>query len=247
MARNGGTSNADEGSGVSVDGFKLAGTLARSARHLHAHEDPEETLRAVVAAAVAIIPGAEDASIGLVTNRTHLHTEASSSQFATVLDELEEQTGEGPCLSAAYEHHSVLVDDTASEDRWPRFSARAGDAGAGSMLAVQLFVDGDNLGALNLYARRPHAFDSESVHVAELFASHAATAYSSARRQSHLLRATSTREIIGQAQGILIERHKVTADQAFSMLVAASQSSNVKLRDVADALVRTGVLGAVRT
>lgn len=246
MAGNSGTSDAHEDSSVTVDGLGLAGKLAQSARQLHAQEDPDETLRAVVAAAVAIIPGAEDASIGLVANRTHLHTEASSSEFATLLDQLEEQCGEGPCLSAAYEHHSVLVDDTASEGRWPRFSARAGDAGAGSMLAVQLFVDGDSLGALNLYARRSHAFDLESVHVAELFASHAATAYSAARRHSHLLRATGTREIIGQAQGILIERHKITADQAFGMLVAASQSSNVKLREVADTLVRTGVLGPAR-
>lgn len=224
-------------------GGDLAERLAESARHLHAQDDPEGTLRAVVAAAVAIIPGAEEASITVVAGRRRLHTEAASSRFAALLDALEEHTGEGPCLDAMYEQHTVRVDDTASESRWPSFSARACEAGAASMLALQLFVDEDSLGALNLYAGRPRAFDEESEHVGQLFASHAAIAYGAARKRSQLLRAVTTRELIGQAQGILIERHKVSADQAFAMLVAASQSLNIKLREVADTLVRTGALG----
>jgi transcriptional regulator with GAF, ATPase, and Fis domain len=223
-------------------GGDLAVRLTESARSLHQQRDPDETMRAVVAAAVALIPGAEEGSISVVVGRQRLHSEASTSEFANTLDQLQEATGEGPCLDAVYEQHTVRVDDTSSERRWPRFSAQACEAGAGSMLALQLFVEGDNLGALNLYARQVDAFDEESEHVGQLFASHAAMAYSTARRQSQLLRAVTTREVIGQAQGILMERHRITPDRAFAMLVNASQRANVKLRDIADTLVRTGVV-----
>lgn len=110
------------------------------------------------------------------------------------------------------------------------------------MLAFQLYVDGDNLGALNLYARSAGAFDDESEHVGQLFAAHAALAYEGARKQAGLARSVASRQVIGQAQGILMERHKVTADQAFAMLVRVSQYSNTKLRDIAEQLIRSGVL-----
>jgi hypothetical protein len=110
------------------------------------------------------------------------------------------------------------------------------------MLSFQLYVEGDNLGALNLYSRTPVAFDDESEHVGLLFASHAAIAYDAVRQQTGLARSVATRQLIGQAQGILMERHKITADQAFGLLVRASQHRNTKLRDVADALVHSGEL-----
>ena len=110
------------------------------------------------------------------------------------------------------------------------------------MLSLQLFVEGDDLGALNLYNSEPGAFDKESEHVGLLFASHAAVAYAGSQKKSGLVRAVETRQLIGQAQGILMERKKITADEAFALLVAASQSTNVKLREVADALVRSGEL-----
>lgn len=218
----------------------LAVRLSESAREMQHHEDPDETLRAVVAAAVALIPGADEGSITVITGRRQVQSEAASSELASSVDALQQELGEGPCLDAVYDQESVCVSDTATDQRWPTFAVRAREAGAASLLALQLFVDGDSLGALNLYGRRPGAFDEESEHVGSLFAAHAAIAYSAARRESELRRAVSTRELIGQAQGILMERHRITADQAFAMLVAASQQVNVKLREVADALVHTG-------
>lgn len=237
MARDANTSE-DSNEASAGKSAQHGGLTGRS----HGHHEPEQMLRAVVAAAVGLIPGADEGSISVVAARKRLQSEAASSEFASTIDKLQEKAGEGPCLDAVYEQRTVRVDDIATEQRWPRFSADASAAGAASMLALQIFVDGDNLGALNLYSRRAEAFDDESEHIGELFASHAAAAYVAIRRNAQLLRAVTTREIIGQAQGILIERHKITADQAFSMLVTASQNANIKLRDVAETLVRTGVL-----
>lgn len=230
--------------GGSGGGDDLAVRLSESAREMQHHDDPDETLRAVVAAAVALIPGADEGSISVISGRQQVQSEAASSELARTVDALQQELGEGPCLDAVYEQESVCVSDTSTDQRWPTFSVRAHEAGAGSLLALQLFVDGDSLGALNLYSREPGAFDDESEHVGALFAAHAPIAFSAARRESQLRRAVSTRELIGQAQGILIERHKISADQAFAMLVAVSQQANVKLRDVADALVHTGLMPA---
>jgi GAF domain-containing protein len=111
------------------------------------------------------------------------------------------------------------------------------------MLSFQLYVEQDNLGALNLYAHDTDAFTDESEQVGLLFASHAAVAMADAQTQQHLTRAIAVRDLIGQAKGILMERHKLTGDQAFTLLVRASQNSNTKLNEVARYLVETGELG----
>ena len=228
----------DSGSAIGRD--DLAVRLSRSARDMQQEDDPAATLAAVVAAAVQLVPGADQGSISAVTGRRHITNEAASGELPRRVDALQQETGEGPCLAAAYEQQTVRVDDMATEPRWPTFARRAAEAGAGSMLSLQLFVSGDNLGALNLYGE-PGAFDDESEHVGLLFASHAAIAYSAARRESQLLRAVGTRELIGQAQGILMERHKIPAHEAFARLITASQDRNVKLREIAESLIETGM------
>ncbi|MGH3539630.1 MAG: ANTAR domain-containing protein [Pseudonocardiaceae bacterium] len=145
-------------------------------------------------------------------------------------------------MDAIYVEQTVRVSDTASEDRWPEFAKRAAQLGVGSMLSFQLYVVGDNLGALNLYNREPDAFDDESEHVGLLFASHAAVAMAGAQRNEQLIRAIGTRDLIGQAKGILMERHKLTAEQAFMLLVRASQATHTKLRDIAEQLTTVGQL-----
>ena len=129
-----------------------------------------------------------------------------------------------------------------AEDRWPKFSAGALELGAVSMLAFQLYVDGDNLGALNLYGRKANSFDDESEYVGLLFASHAAIAFAGAEKVRHLNVALVRRDLIGQAKGILMERFKITAEQAFRTLVRVSQDNNRKLFDVAEELSQTGRL-----
>jgi len=145
-------------------------------------------------------------------------------------------------MDAVYEQETVRVADMATEPRWPQFTQRALAAGAAGMLSMQLYVEGDNLGALNLFARKAGAFNDESEHVGLLFAAHAAVAYAGAQQQAKTTRAVATRQLIGQAQGILMERHKLTGDQAFALLVRASQRTNTALRHLAERLVHSGNL-----
>ena len=224
---------------------ELAVQFSECARSVQQVETPQETLVAVVRAAVELVPGCDEGSISVVLGRRKVTSEAASGDLPRAVDALQEGLGEGPCLDAAYEHETVRVPDLANDTRWPRFSAAAAEAGALGMLSFQLYVEGDDLGALNLFARRAFAFDDESEHVGLLFAAHAAVAYSAARQRASLTRTVVTRQLIGQAQGILMERHKVTPEQAFSMLVRVSQHRNGKLRDVAEQLVLRGHLDGV--
>lgn len=211
-------------------------TFARAANDL----DPYATLVEVVLAAVALVPGCDEASISVVLGRRKVTSEAASGDLPRAVDALQERLQEGPCLDAAYLHTTVLVADMATETRWPRFSRGALAAGAAGMLSLQLYVKGDDLGALNLFSRRAGAFTDESEHVGLMLAAHAAVAYSAARREERMTRGLLTQQVIGQAQGILMERHKLTGDRAFALLVRASQHENVKLRDLAAQLVRSG-------
>jgi len=101
--------------------------------------------------------------------------------------------------------------------------ARAAEIGAASMLGIQLWVEGDNLAALNLYSRRVDTLDDDSEQIGLLFASHAAVAFASVQDMNHMRTALATRDLIGQAKGILMERYQVTGDQAFQMLGQGQQ------------------------
>jgi GAF domain-containing protein len=235
---------SDEDTGTSTGQDRLAEQLSALARSLEMQADLQATLDTVVRAAVGTVPGAAEASISEVQHRRDVKTLAATGELSRAVDHAQYDFGEGPCLDSLYDHRTVRLSDLNTEQRWPQFVVRARELGVGSMLAVQLFVDGENLGALNLLSRHPHAFDDESEHVALLFASHAAVAMSGERARSHLRAAVSTREVIGQAQGILMERFKITGEMAFQILMLASQDSNRKLRDIADELVSTGELPA---
>ncbi len=173
--------------------------------------DPQRTLVEVVQAALELVPGCDEGSISVVVGRRQVTSQAASGQLPQVVDALQERFG-GSCLDAVYEQETVRVPDMASERRWPRFTQAALEAGAAGMLSFQLYVEGDNLGALNLFSRHAGAFDDESEHVGLLFAAHAAVAYAAAQQQDQLRRRVATRQLIGQAQGILMERHKLTDD-----------------------------------
>lgn len=225
---------------------ELAGAFADFARSAHQAEDPSATLVAIVRAAVELIPGCDDGSISVVLGRQTVSSQAASSGLASAVDRIQESTGQGPCLDAAYEHETVRVSDMATETRWPVFAPLALSAGAAGMLSCQMFVEGDDLGALNLFSRTAGALNEESEHIGLMFAAHAAVAFSAARQKDGAARSVATRQLIGRAEGILMERHKVTAEQAFQMLVRVSQHRNTKLRDIAEGLVLSGKLGDAR-
>jgi transcriptional regulator with GAF, ATPase, and Fis domain len=220
----------------------LASRLGALARALQQESDSESILVTMVRGAIDLIPGVDQGSISVVHGRTNIGSRAASSALAEEVDALQGETGQGPCLDAMFEHRTVCVADMATETRWPRFARRAAEAGAGGMLCFQLWVEGDNLGALNLYAARAGTFTRESVHVGLLVAAHAAIAFAEATKVEQLNEALITRDLIGQAKGILMERFKVTPEQAFAILDRSSSNTNVKLHDVAARLVRTGDL-----
>jgi GAF domain-containing protein len=219
----------------------VAGLLGRIARDLEAETTLDETLRTLVVAAVETIPGADAGGITEVHRRgQQVEVRHATEQFVSDLDTAQEDLGQGPCLDSAYRHRTVRVNDFETEERWPAFAARALAQDVRSMLSIQLYVQDDDLGALNLYSRESKAFDDESEQVGLLFATHAAIAIAGARREQQLRVAISSRDIIGQAKGILMERFKITADQAFMVMTKASSEANIKLRHLAENIAESG-------
>jgi hypothetical protein len=222
----------------------LAQVLADLARTMQRQNDAASVMQIIVDTAAGTVPGAEEASISLVHNRRRVVSAAATSERARRFDDLQQETHQGPCLDAMYEHETVRVDDLATDARWPELSRSAGaELGMASMLCFQLFVHGGDLGALNLLARPPRAFTDESERVGLLFASHAAIAVADAQDLDHVSTALGSRDVIGQAKGILMERYKITPEMAFALLAKTSQDTNRKLHDVATELARTGALG----
>jgi GAF domain-containing protein len=219
---------------------EVMGQVARALQREHG--DVEATLAAITRAAVGNVPGADECAVTLVTGRRRGTSRAATAELARAVDEVQERLGEGPCLSAVYEQATVRLDDLQHEHRWPRFAAAVAGLGMRSMLSFQLFVTGGNLGALNLYSRQAYAFGEESETIGLVFASHAAIALAGAQQEERMRTAMGTRELIGQAQGILMERFRITADAAFQVLVRASSHTNRKVADIAEELVSTGVL-----
>lgn len=229
------------GSGGQSPDAGLARDLSELAREMQAETTVEALLERITAAAVYEVDGAEHAGISEADGK-HVHTRASTHELVTTIDDLQYRIEDGPCLTSLREQVTVRSDDLAAEDRWPRFAPAASGAGVRSMLSVQLFVDGDNLGVLNLYNTKPNAFDETSENAAMLLAAHAAVAWKGARVEGNLRTALETRDVIGQAKGILMERFKIDAAAAFDLLILASQRTNIKVRDVADQLATTGEL-----
>ena len=220
--------------------------MSRVARLLQEeHGDVEDTLQAIAASAVRTVPHAEDCGISYVMGRREVRPRASTSELPSAVDELQGRLGQGPCLDAIWEQQVVRVGDVAADGRWPRFSEAAAALGVRSMLCFRLFVVEDRLGALNMYSREPQAFGGDAEEIGLVFASHAAVALAGAEHEERLRTGMSHRDVIGQAKGILMERHKITADQAFGVLVRVSQETNRRLFDIAVEMTHTGSLPQV--
>ena len=219
----------------------LAETLAEVARALGAERSVQGTLEKIVELAVATIDGCDHAGLTLV-EAGEMSAPATTDDIPGKVDAVQYETGEGPCLDAVRQHDVFQTDDLTQEERWPNFSRRAAEeTGVISVLSFRLFIEEDTMGALNLYSKQEAAFDADDRAVGSIFAAHAAVALSAARKQAHLEQAVRTRDVIGQAKGILMARQHVTADEAFDMLRRASQRLNVKLRDLAQQMA-TGTI-----
>jgi len=213
-------------------------------RRLAALDDLDAVLGQVVAAALAEIDGAEHASIA-VTGTNGEAASVTSDTLAAEIDRCQHTTGQGPALSTQTENAGVVrADDLRTDPRWPRFAAAVAHLDVRSMLAfpVCTTTDGaiDTIGAIAVAAAPQAAFTEDALHAGLLLAGHAAIAVTAAMRSGHLQTALASRDVIGQAKGILMERYKITAARAFNLLVAASQHGEGKLRDVAETLATTG-------
>jgi transcriptional regulator with GAF, ATPase, and Fis domain len=221
-------------------------TFAETAKTLFAAGDVTSTLESVIDLAVSTIDGCDYAGIFLIDGQT-VTTPVHTDEIVVTIDALQHSTGEGPCLDAIAHRLIYYVDDLERDQRWLHFSPKASQAGIRSVLALPLSANA-KLGALNLYALYPIAFGVIDRARAAILASMASLALSvaythedSERRAENLHAALASRETIGEAIGILMERERITSAAAFHILRRASQHLNVKLRQVAEDLIETGV------
>lgn len=211
-----------------------------------AQTDLPSTLIEICNIAVRAVPGAEGASV--TTFPEGRPGAMASDRWAQELDELQFGEHEGPCLDAFRTGNVFRVRDLTAEPRWPSYVPRTVEQGARSLVSLPMSAQGKVIGALNLYARTPDAFDSDAVSVAEIVAAHAGLASEvSAAYFRHrdlaeqLAEAMKSRAVIEQAKGIVMASRHCDADEAFAYLVSASQHSHRKLRDITQDLVDSTV------
>lgn len=187
---------------------------------------------------VMSVPGALYGGVTLIDDTGALSTVGATHRFASVLDDIQRECGQGPWLSTARNQHTIRIDDLAAEDRWPRYREAALQRTAvRSVVSYRLFDDGKCLAALNLYANTAGVFDNDSIEIGLVFAAHTTLVWNTMRRERQFRSALASRDIIGQAKGILMERFRVDAVAAFDLLRKLSQQSNVKLLDIAEKII----------
>jgi GAF domain-containing protein len=215
----------------------IADVLARVAREINAPTSLAATLDSIVHTARRSLPGIDHVGISVAQRAGGVATEAATGDLVIRLDELQYGLGEGPCLYALEAATVVRVEDAGHDDRWPRYLPEAVKLGLRSQLGVQLGIDDRTLGCLNMYSTSVDRLDDDLLHLAELFAVHAALAMGRARTEEQLRTGMATRTLIGQALGIVMERYGMDGDRAFAFLSRASSVTNTKLRDVAAEIV----------
>jgi GAF domain-containing protein len=225
---------------ASTDEQQLAEVFAEISRVLLAEPDVQSTLDKMCELLVDTVEGCNHAVVTVVRNH-HLESPAASDDVGPAVDAIQLEVDEGPCLEAIREHEVVLTDDLTTESRWPQFSRRAVETtGVRSMLAFRMFVAADTLGSLNLYSKRAGAFTDESLAVGTIFAAHAAVALRAAQTKEDLARlreVVETRELIGQAKGIVMGRQGISSDAAMEILCRGAERLKVELRELARRVV----------
>lgn len=228
------------------DGGPSAWGFAEIAQELMASTSERPTVRRVVELAVETVQSCHYAGVSLRHGNGRVESPACTDDLVAQADALQYELQEGPCLDAIRADELYVVDDLANDGRWPRWGPQASRLGFASIVSVRLSTPHGVVGALNLYSRHENAFDEDAVHVAYVYASHAANALWATQEVEGLRTAMRTRHLIGMAQGVLMERHGLTEDSSFEVLRRYSQIHNVKLRDVAvQVLSKPGDPGAV--
>lgn len=209
----------------------LAGELGVTATH-----------ESATATALSIVDGCDHAGISLVMRNRKIKSVAPTDDVVTRADDLQYETGEGPCLQAIHDQETVYSSDLRSDDRWPSWAPAASSSlGIRTALSLQLFIGPDAMGCLNLYSDQPHAFGPDERVSAHALAAHIAVAMTAATDQENLSSALINRTLIGQAEGMMMQALQITAEQAFAAMVRVSQARNVKVHRVASEIVKNGL------
>jgi len=213
-----------------------AADFADLAVRLHDEPTVVETLDLVVHSALKAID-CQYAGVMLIHAGHQVETAAATDPLVSEIDQVQVECGEGPGSSVLTERSSLTVNDTLADRRWERWAGKVAALGIRSVLTARLATGNTDVGTLNLFHSEPNAFDADDEAIASIFARHAAVALANARQAENLWLAIDARKLVGQAQGILMERFDLDADQAFAVLLRYSQHRNLKLRDVAQLLV----------
>lgn len=226
----------------------LSAVLARMSAVLVSRETVTSALQLVAQLAVETIPGSAGAGVTLVDPHGRRTTAAASDARVEHADRLQYELDEGPCLAAWATGSVVRVTELATDTRWPRWAEAAVGLGLGSALSVPLATDTASLGAMKVYASQPRAFDGRSEQLLTLFAPPAAVlvanvqAHEDARRTGDDLKAAlRSRDLIGQAKGVLMSSRGVDEDGAFLLLAAAARRDDRSTADVAREIVEAAL------
>ena len=211
----------------------IARVFSEIARALLAADTVDRTLERVVQLAVETVEGCDDCGVSIVQRGGDITTPVATSDKVARCDELQYEFGEGPCVSAIWEHQTFESTDLRQEQRWPRWAPQAVELGANSLVSFRLFVKEDTLGALNLYAGEPGAFDDVDRATGAILASHGAVALAGARKQARLDAAI----VVAKATGMLMERRGISSAQALELLQRAAIRTDMKLQHVAERVV----------
>jgi GAF domain-containing protein len=211
--------------------------MADLARSVAAPRDFDDVLNGVTSGAVELLNGADTAGVLLVSKGGKYESLSGTSELIYQLDRLQEKHGEGPCIDAAVNELVVRSDDFETESRWPQYSRGVCELGVRSSISFKLYTGERTAGALNIFSRKPHSFDADAEVIGSILAAHAAAAILASRHTQQLQAALLSRDLIGQAKGILMERFGIDAVGAFEMLRKLSQQMNVRLYDIAQRVV----------
>ena len=222
------------------DPHQLNARLAQAARDLQHEVDTQHTLQRAVALATEIVPGCDYAGVSVVHRRRPINTPALTDDLVARVDQLQYEVQEGPCLESIWTHETVHSRDLRREDRWPRWAPRVAEMGIGSIVCLQLYTSEDTLGALNLLSRSVDAYQEEDIITASYLAAHVSVALAEAQHATDLHSAALDRTVIGRAEGILMERFRLSANHAFDMLTRVAGESGSRVHQVATLVVQGG-------
>lgn len=219
---------------------ELLEQLSTVAHRLSEAESVDELLQLIVDLGEDYLDGCDGVSLMLIDKQRKISTPAYSSPVAHASDLAQYEANEGPCLDALRDHAVYMIDDLETEPRWPTYRALALKLGVRSMLSYRLYAKGRTFGALDFYAQQPHVYSPFSKAIGQVFAAYAAVALKGAITEAGMEKSIESRDIIGQAKGIIMERFDVSAADAFQKLTAISRAEHILVRDLAAQIVATG-------